>query len=65
MPVILPRAARTAWLGEGSSEELAELLVPFPDPLETYAVSTFVNSADREGPECVVRVAPTQPSLFG
>jgi putative SOS response-associated peptidase YedK len=65
MPVILPRAAHTAWLGEDSSEELAALLVPFPDPLETYPVSTFVNSADREGSECVVRVAPTQPSLFG
>ncbi|GAA1985706.1 SOS response-associated peptidase [Catenulispora subtropica] len=63
MPVIVPRAHYDAWLdpdygsGEGEAEALLNLLDAGRDPgLETYAVSTAVNSVKNNGPELVVPV---------
>ena len=78
MPVILPREKFDAWLydGERTPAELDPLLVPYPDePMEAGAVSTRVNNAKNEGPECVAPPdeqmpeekpkPPEEPTLFG
>lgn len=61
MPVILPPDAWERWLAPASeAADLRELLVPWQgDELEAVPVSSFVNRADNEGPECVREV--TQP----
>jgi putative SOS response-associated peptidase YedK len=73
MPVILPASAWEEWLrADAEASALQELLVPWAgDELEAVAVSSFVNRADHEGPECVQPVTPEeatgggQMSLFG
>jgi putative SOS response-associated peptidase YedK len=60
MPVILPRRHYESWLTAPGSEtgRLAELLVPFDASLmKRYAVSSLVNKAQNEMPECAVEVA--------
>jgi len=58
MPVILPAAAQAVWLdGEASADDLKALLVPLADePLQTRAVSPYVNRPTNDGPECVAPV---------
>jgi putative SOS response-associated peptidase YedK len=58
MPVIVPRAHYDAWLdpdygsGDGEAEALLDLLDPGRDlSLETYPVSTAVNSVKNNGPD--------------
>ena len=55
MPVILPPAARDQWLDRGATEiALRALLVPFPSAeMDAYEVSTAVNWARNDSPECV------------
>jgi putative SOS response-associated peptidase YedK len=56
MPVILPASAYGPWLGEvnASSRELLALLKPYPpDAMRAYPVSTVVNSARNDTPECI------------
>jgi putative SOS response-associated peptidase YedK len=56
MPVILDPAAFTQWLdpGQHKPEALLGLLRPFPsDAMTAIPISTFVNNARNEGPECV------------
>ena len=55
MPVILSPEAAMAWLDPSKSpESLSALLVPAPDDLLTrYPVSTLVNNARNDVPECV------------
>jgi putative SOS response-associated peptidase YedK len=56
MPVILPPDAYVSWLdpAERDARRLAPLLVPYPaEPMETYPVSTLVNSPSHESPECI------------
>jgi putative SOS response-associated peptidase YedK len=55
MPVFLGPDEYDPWLDpECDPAALQELLDPFPDDLMSYeAVSTFVNNARNEGPECV------------
>jgi putative SOS response-associated peptidase YedK len=56
MPVVLAGEACTRWLeaGEHDSRQLAELLRPFPaDQMESYPVSSFVNSGHNDSPECI------------
>jgi putative SOS response-associated peptidase YedK len=68
MPVILPREGHDLWLDPSVSDpaRLKELLRPFPaSEMTDRAVSTAVNSARNEGPQCVEPAAPAQPSLFG
>ena len=57
MPVILPRDAETTWLDQQveDQEALTSLLVPYPaEQMEAYVVSTLVNSAKNDFPECLM-----------
>jgi putative SOS response-associated peptidase YedK len=78
MPVIMPQEKFQLWLdgGEKSPEELDPLLAPYPDEaMEAGAVSTVVNNAKNEGPDCIAPPdeeiseqkpkKPEQPTLFG
>ncbi len=59
MPVILPRDAETTWLDQSieDADSLTELLVPYPaEEMEAYIVSTLVNSAKNDFPECITGV---------
>jgi len=58
MPVILPAAVHDRWLDPSAEQpELRQLLTPLPDDeMEAYEVSTAVNSARHDSPECVRRV---------
>jgi putative SOS response-associated peptidase YedK len=56
MPVILPPEAYEAWLApdEQPGEDLLPLLQPYPaSAMEQYAVSTHVNKATVDDPECI------------
>lgn len=55
MPVILPKKAYQAWLGQGGKEgEVLDLLQPFPEAeMETWRVSPAINSPKNDGPECI------------
>jgi putative SOS response-associated peptidase YedK len=56
MPVILPKAAESAWLDpeQKGGSELTELLTAYPsEKMEAYPVSPRVNSPQAEGPECI------------
>ena len=60
MPVILPEDVESLWLDEELQDAaaLVSLLGPYPsERMETYEVSTLVNSAFNEGPELI---APPQ-----
>lgn len=57
MPVILPRDAETTWLDQSieDADFLTELLIPYPaEEMEAYIVSTLVNSAKNDFPECLI-----------
>ena len=65
MPVVLPPAAYDAWLDPHPrpAAELASLLVPYPaGALDAYEVSSWVNTPDHEGPECIAPLADPGPS---
>lgn len=67
MPVILPKTAQRKWLDPRLRDagELNDLLhAPPDDLLEIYPVSTLVNAAKNDVPECVVPIAE-QRDLFG
>ena len=53
MPVILPEAARTAWLD--AKARYRDLLEPDAD-LELVPVSTLVNSVKNDDPNCAVAI---------
>ncbi|MEM7311989.1 MAG: SOS response-associated peptidase family protein, partial [Planctomycetota bacterium] len=56
MPVILTEEHWDFWLDQDlqESEPLSSLMVPFDsDEMKLEAVSTFVNNARNEGPECI------------
>jgi len=54
MPVILPAGARDRWLDPHADEgELRALLAPLrAEEMDAYEVSTVVNSAGNDSPEC-------------
>lgn len=59
MPVILDEESEERWLDSSviQPERLLPLLRPLPSTvMEGYAVSTLVNKADNELPECVISV---------
>ena len=70
MPVILEPAAEQRWIDQHAApEELRALLVPFAAPTSTTPVSTAVNSAGHDAPDCIEPVtvfepAPAEPTLF-
>jgi len=55
MPVILPRSAFDGWLkGPPAAPDVGDLLVPCdPELMESFAVSTLVNSPTNDRPECI------------
>lgn len=55
MPVILPREAYAAWLGQvGGAEGVMDLLRPYPEmEMEAWRVGPAVNSPRNDGPECI------------
>ena len=70
MPVILPHEALDVWL-DGSIEDesdagvLLSLLAPHPSiGMESYEVSSLVNSAANDAPECIVPAETSQPGLL-
>ena len=69
MPVILEPGAESAWLDHGAAPEaLASLLVPFQDTTR-IPVSTAVNDAGHDAPDCIEPVdpgpgEPESPTLF-
>jgi putative SOS response-associated peptidase YedK len=63
MPVMLPREAERYWLDHEAEEgELLSLLAPLED-VRLRAVSTAVNDARYDGPECLAD-AQVQTALF-
>jgi putative SOS response-associated peptidase YedK len=62
MPVILPADAEAAWLDPGTAvADLPELLAPLaPERTALRPVSTAVNDARYDGPECL---EPPEPSV--
>jgi len=67
MPVILAPDAEAAWLDPGTPlTELPDLLAPLaPDRTALRAVSTAVNDARYDGPECLAPPVPCeQATLF-
>jgi putative SOS response-associated peptidase YedK len=66
MPVILPTEGYSEWLSlEEGTESLTKLLTPYPSSqLQAYPVSTIVNSAAIDQPECVEEV-PALPKQLG
>ncbi|MBI3552214.1 MAG: SOS response-associated peptidase [Elusimicrobia bacterium] len=65
MPVILPTEKEDCWLEpKTEAEVLKDLLVPFT-ALKAFPVSTLVNSAAAEGPDCAKPVPLAQPDFWG
>jgi putative SOS response-associated peptidase YedK len=64
MPVILSPLDRQRWLNpEAQAEDLTKLIEPFPSAdMTDTPVSTHVNNARNEGPECLA--SPDANSLF-
>ena len=66
MPVILEKEAFESWLDPTNEnvETLAPLLTPFPPSgMRVIPVSSFVNSARNQGPQCLDPATP-DPTLF-
>ena len=66
MPVILPEDVESLWLDEELQDAaaLVSLLGPYPsERMETYEVSTLVNSAFNEGPELIAPPATRKAHL--
>ena len=58
MPLIVPREAYARWLAhDAHGTDLGPLLVTSAADLGSTPVSTFVNSAAHEGPECAEPLA--------
>ncbi|MCA9791118.1 MAG: SOS response-associated peptidase family protein, partial [Candidatus Eremiobacteraeota bacterium] len=55
MPVVVEPGDYACWL-EGEPEQAAALFGPARASLEVYRVSTVVNKAGNDVPECVVRL---------
>ncbi len=56
MPVILTKANQAIWLDSGitNSETLSQALLPYDSaPMKAYEVSSLVNRATFDGPECI------------
>jgi putative SOS response-associated peptidase YedK len=69
MPVILPEEAWARWLDPDCDDpdDLQALLVPFPaGRMRAYPVSTVVNNARNESPECIepVQLSGAARGLF-
>ena len=68
MPVILPKSNEDLWLDSSMEDHtrLLDLLLPYSaEEMDSYTVSTIVNSVKNDSPECIEPVSVMgQPSLF-
>lgn len=67
MPVIVAKELEELWLAPALEDDrrLLDLLRPYPsDEMETYAVSTLVNSVKNDSRECVERISRLSQSRF-
>lgn len=63
MPVVLPRAAESAWLSAGPAER-EELCQPYPaDDLDAYEISTRVNNPGNDDPSVIEPLDHEQSGL--
>ena len=54
MPVILPRDAEAEWIAaDASTDDLARLMAPFREGLETREVADLVNNVREDGPALI------------
>jgi putative SOS response-associated peptidase YedK len=59
MPAILRQQDYERWLNpETPADELQSMLVPFPDELVAYPISTHVNSPRNDDAECIKEIDP-------
>lgn len=66
MPAILSEESWTVWLSAGGAEKREELLQPVPDGfLQSYPVSTFVNSPRNDSSRCVEALTMPEPPASG
>jgi len=66
MPAILDKDNLDIWLGCRMNDSVSalQLLQPLQEGLESYPVSTFVNSVQNNSPVCIEKVSETHQSLF-
>lgn len=66
MPVIIEKENINIWLDydNNDSGSALNLLQPLQKGLQTYPVSTFVNSVRNNSPACIEKVSETHQSLF-
>jgi len=66
MPVIIEKGNINVWLDCDTidSGSALNLLQPLQEGLESYPVSTFVNSIRNNSPVCIEKVSETHQSLF-
>ncbi|WP_276280285.1 SOS response-associated peptidase [Halorussus caseinilyticus] len=66
MPVILDRGEEAAWLRETETDELADLLDPYPaSEMHAYPVSSAVNDPKNDSPELLEEVAAEEDVQTG
>jgi putative SOS response-associated peptidase YedK len=54
MPVVLAPESMAAWIGDSDRDRVDALMCPAPDDrLQAVAVSSYVNNARHEGPQCM------------
>jgi len=64
MPLIVPPSAYERWLApETPASELSALMTSDASALDTYPVSTLVNSPSNDDPLCIERAEPTHTTL--
>jgi putative SOS response-associated peptidase YedK len=64
MPLIVPPSAYARWLApETRAGELSALMTQDTSALETYPVSTLVNSPDNDDPSCIERAEAMATTL--
>jgi putative SOS response-associated peptidase YedK len=67
MPAILPKKLESLWLDESVSDQtvLLNVLAPYPaDEMESFTVSSLVNSVKNDSPECIQPATIEQPRLL-
>ena len=66
MPVILDREEERRWLADDSTEDLADLLDPYPaEEMRAYPVSSAVNDPGNDSPEVLEEVAAEEDVQTG
>ncbi len=66
MPVIIPKINLNIWLNceQYNYIDARQLLKPYPDHLDAYKVSTYVNSVNNDSPKCIEKYNKDNINLF-